>query len=91
MYLIVYDITEPKRLSRVAKMLNRYGVRVQKSVFECDIDENKYQELRSKLVLLIDENDSIMSYKLRGYGEYSIVDDIQIAENKKKANDGFRE
>ena len=30
MYLILYDISNPKRLKRVAKILNRYGRRIQK-------------------------------------------------------------
>ena len=31
MYFISYDIADPKRLKAVAKMLENYGLRIQKS------------------------------------------------------------
>lgn len=33
-YLAIYDITDAKRLNKVANILQDYGVRIQKSVFE---------------------------------------------------------
>ena len=33
--VIAYDITDPKRLARVAKVCEAYGMRVQYSLFEC--------------------------------------------------------
>ena len=63
MILVSYDITEPRRLRRVAKVLKRYGLRVQKSVFECEIDDRLYRELRSKLERVIKDNDSILCYR----------------------------
>ena len=44
-YLAVYDIADPKRLRRIAKLMKRYGVRVQKSVFECRLAHSDYQRL----------------------------------------------
>ncbi|HQM85027.1 MAG TPA: CRISPR-associated endonuclease Cas2, partial [bacterium] len=38
--LILYDIRDPKRLLRVAKIMENYGYRVQKSVFEVICDDN---------------------------------------------------
>ncbi len=64
MYLVSYDITDARRLKRVAKLLNRYGLRVQKSVYECDIDERRYQELRVKLKKLLGERDGVLCYRM---------------------------
>ena len=64
MYLVSYDISNPKRLRYVAKTLNRYGLRVHKSVFECDIDECRYKKMRDKLTKLLKDNDSILCYHL---------------------------
>ncbi len=71
MYLLCYDITRPKRLREVAKILNRYGRRVQKSVYECDIDERQYHELRTALLQIGREKDAISAYRLpnRSAGE----------------------
>jgi len=44
--LITYDITEPKRLNALRKFLNEFGLRTQKSVFECDIDEEAIRRIK---------------------------------------------
>ena len=59
MYIIFYDISDPVRLKRVAKLLQRYGRRIQKSVFECDITEYRYHELLAKLNRIRAETDRI--------------------------------
>ena len=55
-YLIVisYDIADPRRLNRVAKMLEAAGVRVQKSVFECGLTPDALIALRQRLRRVID-------------------------------------
>lgn len=56
MVLVTYDVAtgEPRvgarRLRRVAKVCESYGVRVQKSVFECQVGATEWVELRSKLL-----------------------------------------
>jgi hypothetical protein len=37
LHLVAYDISDPKRLSRVARVCKDYGIRVEYSVFECDL------------------------------------------------------
>lgn len=36
-FLIAYDISEPRRLRRVIKVMERFGDRLQYSVFLCDL------------------------------------------------------
>ena len=49
LYIISYDIPCPQRCQKVAELLERYGKRVQFSVFECVLSEEKYDELRKHL------------------------------------------
>ena len=53
--VVCYDVnTETRegqrRLRRVAQVCKNYGQRVQKSVFECQVDLMKFEELRRKLL-----------------------------------------
>ena len=62
-----YDIHDPKRLSRVAKIVKDYGERVLKSVFECNIGENQFAKMQERIDAVIDPvEDSIRFYKVCG-------------------------
>lgn len=56
-YLVSYDIAHPKRLRRVAKTCESYGSRLQYSVFECPLDDVKFQNLRAELDEIIHHDD----------------------------------
>ena len=68
--VITYDVntmdaTGEKRLRRVAKLCERYGVRVQKSVFEVLVDAAQLTTLKHELSKEINKNlDSIRFYRL---------------------------
>jgi CRISPR-associated protein Cas2 len=68
--IVAYDVcTETKsgrrRLRRVAQVCKDYGQRVQKSVFECQVNEMKFEQLRRKLLKEIDkEEDNLRLYRL---------------------------
>ncbi|MBR6985261.1 MAG: CRISPR-associated endonuclease Cas2 [Ruminococcus sp.] len=70
MELITYDVdfTESKgakRLRKVAKICEKYGVRVQNSVFEIIVDPAQLAQIRLSLIQVIDEDlDSIRIYHL---------------------------
>jgi len=62
-YVIAYDIVDNKKRNKVANFIKNYGIRVQKSVFECHIPSDTLQNLINKLEKMIDlENDSILVY-----------------------------
>jgi CRISPR-associated protein Cas2 len=62
---ISYDITDNRRRQRLAKLLCDYGHRVQKSVFECQLDDRQFLQLQKKIEALIDwEEDSVRYYFL---------------------------
>jgi len=61
--IIAYDISDDRRRQRLAKLLLDYGTRVQKSVFECDLDDGRYLKLKKKIEEIIDwEDDSVRYY-----------------------------
>lgn len=68
--LITYDIAlddvdGQRRLRHIAKHCLDYGVRVQYSVFECDIDPAQWVELKQKLLeAYCPETDSLRFYHL---------------------------
>lgn len=70
--LVAYDVnTESKagrrRLAKVAQTCKAFGQRVQFSVFECRVDEARYEDLIAKLSKIINPaSDSLRVYKLRG-------------------------
>lgn len=69
--LIAYDVATEKddgkrRLRKVAQVCKNFGQRVQKSVFECLVDQAQYEELVRKLVKCIDQQeDNLRIYRLR--------------------------
>ena len=86
--LVTYDVSTEtaegrSRLRRVAKTCESYGQRVQKSVFECTVNDVTYHRMKQKLLKIIDEEkDSIRFYKLPGrreklveeYGQSHVTD-----------------
>lgn len=64
-YLICYDICNHKRLTRVAKHLERMGIRVQYSFFNVEMDNEMLDSLIQYLMTLIDpQEDKIYVYPL---------------------------
>ena len=63
--LVIYDIVDNKRRSRMVKCVERYGVRVQKSAFEAFLSKKKYERLVEETSRLIDlDTDSLRIYLL---------------------------
>ncbi len=58
--LAIYDISHPRRLYRVAKIMEDYGTRVQKSKFEIEVTPASFEELKWRLAKVISvEEDGI--------------------------------
>lgn len=86
--LVCYDVnTETKegrrRLRRVAKVCESTGQRVQKSVFECQVNTAQFEELESRLLDEIDDTvDCLRLYRIpntkgaeiKEYGRFRAVD-----------------
>ncbi len=62
-YVICYDIVEDRKRNRASETLKDYGIRVQKSVFECRLDAVALTTLIKRLRKIIDKDtDSILVY-----------------------------
>jgi CRISPR-associated protein Cas2 len=48
-WLVCYDISDPKRLRRVATACEDFGVRKQYSVFLCRLSRTQFERLRARL------------------------------------------
>jgi CRISPR-associated protein Cas2 len=49
LWLVAYDIAEPKRLRKIAKSCETFGARQQKSIFECGLTRDDKQALKFRL------------------------------------------
>jgi CRISPR-associated protein Cas2 len=82
-YVITYDISCDRIRYRVDKILKNHGIRVQKSVFECDLTESELLKIQKLVRKIIDiEIDSVVFYHLckkcmsgiEPIGVYNIID-----------------
>ena len=80
--LIIYDIVDNAKRVRLAKFLQDYGFRVQKSAFEALISFSLYNKLLREIGVYVDEEDSIRIYKIVGQGQVTI-----LGKNEKVQND----
>ena len=62
--VVAYDISDDGRRARIAGILKDYGVRVQYSVFEAQLEERVLAELLGRLSPFPQEGDSIRVYRL---------------------------
>jgi CRISPR-associated protein Cas2 len=69
--VVTYDVSTESaegraRLRRVALVCQDYGQRVQKSVFECTVNQAQYERLRNRLLRTIDPKaDSLRFYRMQ--------------------------
>lgn len=59
--MICYDISNPKRLKKTAKILEQHGIRIQKSFFQCEMTEKQKQQLIQLLLGQIDTQQDRLS------------------------------
>lgn len=52
-YVVTYDISDPKRLRRVYKLMLGWGEHLQLSVFQCELTHRELVELRAELAGII--------------------------------------
>lgn len=86
--IVTYDVSTEtrqgrRRLRRVAKVCESMGQRVQKSVFECQVNDMQFEQLERDLLAEIDEQeDNLRFYRItepvevrvKQYGSFRSVD-----------------
>lgn len=64
-WVVAYDSPSDKRRRKLAVLLEGYGVRVQESVFECELPDELFHRLRARLLRLIKpEEDAVRLWPL---------------------------
>lgn len=73
--IIAYDIASNRRLRKVAMICLDYGVRIEKSVFECRIDNERLDELVRRLKEAVNRNeDHFVVYSVCQTCEDKVID-----------------
>ena len=78
--VVIYDIVDNKRRSAFAKYLQGFGVRVQKSAFECILPQAKYEKLIQGIPKLITNEDLVRVYKLTSNADIKVWGNIDLVE-----------
>lgn len=68
-YLVTYDISDPKRLRAVYRLMLGWGDHVQLSVFHCELSAREVIELKSELARVIDMSADQVLFGLLGLVE----------------------
>jgi len=63
-YVVCFDISDDKKRKIVSEMLEEFGIRVQRSVFEIEINKTYLKKLLSKIKQNIDKFDSVRFYSM---------------------------
>lgn len=65
-YVVTYDIPDDRLRAGMARLLEGYGFRVQKSVFECLLTRGMRERLMGRLGKMTIQDGSVFVYRLDG-------------------------
>ena len=60
--VVCFDVCDDRRLYRVSREVENFGVRVQKSIFECHLSEAQLEKLQKRLAAHIDASEDHVRY-----------------------------
>ena len=60
--VVAYDIADDRRRYRVVKLLEKSGTRINYSVFECIVTENKFTKLQKSINRIMEPKEDIVVY-----------------------------
>ncbi len=60
--IVVYDISDDKRRNKISKVLEKYGIRVNYSVFECLFTESQYDKVKQNIAGKINRKEDRVIY-----------------------------
>jgi len=79
--IVTYDIKKDRQRSHLAKELLKFGVRTQKSFFECDVNERELNSIKKIVKKHSEPEDLITIYEIKdskraGDVGYLEIDDL---------------
>ena len=60
--IVAYDIADPGRLQKIAKVMKDYGLRVQKSIFEVEVEEITFRQMRRRVEIIMSRAEDGVKY-----------------------------
>jgi len=91
-WLVSYDITDPRRLARVARLMERHGIRLQYSVFVVLMDRAELDALCGQLDSLIRaSDDDIRIYPIAARGRCDLQGDLLVPAGMLPHHEAFRQ
>ena len=63
-YVVCFDISDDKKRKIIGDILSEFGIRVQRSVFEIEINKSSLQKVIQKIKKYIEKEDSIRFYAM---------------------------
>jgi CRISPR-associated protein Cas2 len=64
-FLYAYDVADQRRRNRISKKLEQFGIRMQKSLFQCDVTPDMAQNIKASLLRFINQKeDSLLLYSV---------------------------
>ena len=62
LFVVAYDIGSDKRRNQLVSLLENYGHRAQYSIFECDLDQKRFEMLLAELRRFNADDEQIRVY-----------------------------
>ena len=81
MIVVIYDVPDNARRARLSKYLEGFGVRVQKSAFECILNQTTYQKMLDGIPSHLSKEDFLRVYKLTGNADIRVWGDVPMTED----------
>ncbi|MEO1958349.1 MAG: CRISPR-associated endonuclease Cas2 [Nautiliaceae bacterium] len=82
-FIVAYDISDKKRLAKVARLLGKVGVRIEYSLFFVRVKKQEMIEIAFDIAEIIDtKKDDVRIYEIEDYGialgDAQLLDEIYI-------------
>jgi CRISPR-associated protein Cas2 len=76
--IVAYDIRNNRQRNHLAKELLKFGIRTQKSFFECDVNEKELKIIKKIVKKHSEPEDFITVYKVKNAKRYGKVEYLEI-------------
>ncbi len=76
--VVAYDIKDDKNRNHLAKELLVFGIRTQKSLFECEVSEKELNVIKKILKKYSESDDFVTIYNIKG--EVLRIGDVEYLE-----------
>lgn len=83
-YLICYDISKNKQRTKVSELLEKYGTRINRSVFECQLNKTQLENTKQFIEQHIEPKTDIIKYYYICKSCYTKSNNVGKTKPKKK-------